>query len=322
LSWTDIFPVLTEEMIATYRAGVSASERARYEQWFGVERIHHSKGRPPEAKKRTHVVSATLFWKHVMGTDPELPAPTRQRLVMAKRLGMVKRFAPWESYIEPLMQYSASAMERHPTVSFRLYLARDLEFLIDDFTALGWDVCLMKSSSLRYCPGGFWRFLALGDRGNLVTVIDTDRMAVVDGEIARTQMMSKLQLGLWRVPGYYAVDNNHQTEQVRYRPLLGGHFGGKSGLPVREMIEAFIWHTEHGTLPVMADMPGRGPTPIHRVKWPDYGYDEWFLLAALYPRMVRRGTLSFLPSNEQSLLLPVDIEYVTWANRRSEIVYF
>jgi hypothetical protein len=213
-------------------------------------------------------------------------------------------------------------MKRHPDVEFRLYLASDLDFLIDELTALGWTVYLMRSPSVRYAPGGFWRFLALEDKGKLVTVIDTDRMSEVDGEIARTKLMAQLKLGLWRVPGYYGSDNGKGNDTVRYRPILGGHFGGKSGLPVQEMIEAFIWHTEHGTLPTMADIPGRGPVPIHRVNWPDYGYDEWFQLAALYPRMVQKGTLTFLPNNTLSSLLPLDIEYVTWANRRSEIVFF
>ena len=333
MSWTDVFPVLSDEMLDAYRQGASGAELAQYDEWLGLERIYPAKDRktqPPDgtAKTKPHVVSATLFWKHVNGADPNLPAPTRERMVMAKRMGLVKRFSPWESYVEPLIRYSPGAMQRHPTVTFRLYLARDLDFLIDDFTSLGWEVHLMRSPSLRYCPGGFWRFLALGERGKLVTVIDTDRMSDVDGEIARTQMMDDLGLGLWRVPGYYGIDNHLTTTQdeevdrVRYRPLLGGHFGGKGGLPVREMIEAFIWHTEHGTLPVMANLPRRGPVPIHRVAWPDYGYDEWFQLAALYPRMVPRGTLTFLPADAQSLLLPSDIEYVTWANRRSEIVYF
>ena len=124
------------------------------------------------------------------------------------------------------------------------------------------------------------------------------------------------------MPGYYSVDNQPQPDGVRYRPLLGGHFGGKSGIPVREMIEAFIWHTERKTLPTMANFPGRGQVPIHRTEWPDYGFDEWFQLAALYPRMIRKGTLTFLPMNTASVVLPLDIEYVTWANRRSEIVYF
>lgn len=46
------------------------------------------------------------------------------------------------------------------------------------------------------------------------------------------------------------------------------------------------------------------------------------MLAGLYPRMAPRGTLTFVPSDAQSTLLPLDIEYVTWANRRSELVYF
>jgi hypothetical protein len=37
----------------------------------------------------------------------------------------------------------------------------------------------MKSASIRYCPSGFWRFLALEEEDALVTVIDTDRMGSV-----------------------------------------------------------------------------------------------------------------------------------------------
>jgi hypothetical protein len=161
MSWTDIFPVLSDEMLDAYRQGASGAELAQYDEWLGVERICPAKGRkaqPPDGvgKTKPHVVSATLFWKHVIGADPDLPKPTRERLVMAKRMGLVKRFSPWESYVEPLIRYSPGTMERHPNVRFRLYLARDLDFLINDFTTLGWEVFLMKSPSLRYCPGGFW----------------------------------------------------------------------------------------------------------------------------------------------------------------------
>lgn len=261
MSWTDIFPVLSDSLVIDYQTLATTAERLEMEEWLGVEKIFPARRRPSEktgqGRRRRHLVSATLFWKHVQGADPDLPVPSRERLVMAKRLGLVKRFSPWTSYVEPLMDWSARAVERHPDVAFRLYLARDLEFLVPDLTELGWEVHLMKSSSLRYCPGGFWRFLALGERGKCVTVIDTDRMNVVDGEIARTKMMDEMGLGLWRVPGYYGVDNDRKTDRVRYRPILGGHFGGVGGLPVRELIEAFIWHARRGTLPEMADMPGR-----------------------------------------------------------------
>ncbi len=339
MSWTDIFPVLTDEMVAEYEALRTAEEAAQFEEWFGIERKWRGDSRfqiqdssvrcsgvnsvsEVKPKGPRHIVSTTLFWKHVMGTDPDLPVPTRERLVMAKRLGLVKRFKPWESYVEPMLGYSQTVMERNPDVQFRLYLAHDLEFLVEDFVALGWEVILMKSPSVRYSPGGFWRFLALEEKKALVTIIDSDRMSEAEGEIARTKLMHEMGLGLWRVPGYYGVDNDAAVDRIRYRPILGGHFGGKGGLPIRKLIEATIWHTQRGTMPQTANVPGRGAMPINYTKWPDYGFDEWFQLAALFPRMVQRGTLSFVPKDARSFLLPVDIEYVTWANRRSEMLYF
>jgi hypothetical protein len=315
-------------MINAFAEGVSEAERAEFEEWFGVEKVHPpsrgtgEKTAPRRAEERSgrHIVSATLFWKHVNGEDPELPRPTRELLVDAKRLGLVKRFSPWDSYIDPLLLHSTEAMKRHPDVEFRLYLAADLDFLVPELTEMGWEVHLMKSPSLRYCPGGFWRFLALEEPGALVTVIDTDRMGEVSGEIARTELMAEMGLGLWRVPGYY---NAPITKEVRYRPILGGHFGGRGGLmPVRELIEAFVWHGKHGSLPLVAKIPGRGEVPMKFSKWPDYGFDEWFQLAGMYPRFAPHGTLSFIPLDARSVLLPVDIEYVTWANPRSELVYF
>ena len=272
-----------------------------------------------EAPPRKHVLSATLFWKHVNEGDPELPVPTREMLVDAKRMGLVKRFAPWESYIAPLFLHTPGAVARHPGVEFRLHLASDLEFLADDLCDLGWTVYLMKSPSIRYCPGGFWRFWPLEEEGSLVTVIDTDRMGEVSGEIARTEAMAAMGLGLWRVPGYY---NSDLSKQVRYRPILGGHFGAAGGIPVRRLVECFVWHWRRGTLPNTAQVPGVGERPIQSATWPNYGFDEWFLLAGLYPRLAPAGTITLIPSDARSLLLPADIEYATWANPRSECVYF
>jgi len=325
MSWTDIFPVLDDELLDAYEAGATEEEKAEFEEWFGVAKIFRADRETPPLPdsglpEGSHqVVSATLFWKHVNGADPDLPVPTRELLVDAGRLGLVKRFSPWENYIEPLMMHSKGAMERHPDVRFRLYLAADLDFLVPDLNALGWDVYLMKSPSIRYSPGGFWRFLALEDPNALVTIIDTDRMNEVSNEIGRTQGMARMGLGLWRVPGYY---NSDLKKQVRYRPILGGHFGGRGGYPIQKLIEAFVWHWRHETLPQTAKIPGVGERPIQFAKWPDYGFDEWFQLAALYPRMVFSGTLTFIPSDSRSLLLPIDIEYAMWANPQSEAVYF
>lgn len=319
MSWTDIFPVLDEDLLEAYEQGATGEEKREFEEWFGVDRVIPAEREIVDGPGPRHVVSATLFWKHVNGVDPDLPKPTRELLVDAGRLGLVKRFSPWESYIEPLFMHSAGAMKQNPEVRFRLYLAADLDFLVPELSALGWDIHLMKSPSIRYCPGGFWRFLALEDPEALVTVIDTDRMNEVSNEIGRTRVMHEMGLGLWRVPGYY---NSDLSKQVRYRPILGGHFGARGGYPIQKLIEAFVWHWRHGSLPQTANIPGIGERPIQFAKWPDYGFDEWFQLAALYPRLVPSGTLTFIPSDSRSLLLPIDIEYAMWANPRSEAVYF
>ncbi len=269
--------------------------------------------------RKFEIVSATLFWKHVHPADPDLPVPTRRRMVDARRLGLVKRFSPWSSYVEPLLLWTREAVGSNPGVTFRLYLGSDLGFLVDELTAVGWEVHLMKSPSIRYCPGGFWRFLALEEPAALVSVIDTDRMGEVSHEIRRTRAMAQAGLGLWRVPGYY---NSDLARQVRYRPILGGHFGAQGGIPVRKLIEAFLWHSERGSLRKTAFIPGVGERPIQFAKWPGYGFDEWFQLVALYPWLVHRGTLTFIPSDARSLLLPADLEYALWANPRSESIYF
>lgn len=316
MCWLDIFPVISGVMLDAYQRSVSDDDRNCYEDWLMVGDIHLS-GRMVQGAQ--HCVSATLFWKHVNGDDPDLPVPTREMMVNARRDGLVKRFCPWESYVEPLLYHSQRAMKEHPNVQFRLYLANDLDFLISELNELGWDVYLMKSPSIRYCPGGFWRFLPLEEEGQLVTVIDTDRMDEVSGEIARTEAMAQLGLGLWRVPGYY---NAPVHEQVRYRPILGGHFGARGGIPIRELIEAFIWHEQNGTLPMTANIPGVGERPLQFAKWPNYGYDEVFQLIALYPWLVKNGTLSFIPHDARSMLLPADVEYALQAHGGSEIVYF
>jgi len=51
-------------------------------------------------------------------------------MVNARRDGLVKRFCPWESYVEPLLDHSQAAMKSHPDVQFRLYLANDARSML------------------------------------------------------------------------------------------------------------------------------------------------------------------------------------------------
>jgi hypothetical protein len=164
MSWTESFPFLSNGLIAEYDELATASERAELEDWLGVAKVHN---RQPGKR---HVVSMALFWKHVNADHPELATPNRHRLLHSRRLGLVQRFDPYESYVEPLLRHGPDLTAAHPGVCFRVYLAGDLDFLRPELVTAGVEVRVMKSSSVRCCPGGFWRFPALGDRGKLVTV--------------------------------------------------------------------------------------------------------------------------------------------------------
>ncbi len=313
MSWTTVFPVLTDEMVEQYEAESTGAERSELDGWFSIQRVIN-----PQPRMR-HVVSTSLFWKNPRGNDPELPSLDRKTLKQARKRGLVCRYEPWSHYVEPLLAGARQILSRRTDVTFRVYLAADLEFLVKDLVKAGCEIRLMKSSSVRHNPGAMWRFLALEEKDSLVTLCDSDRAPMAEPDILRTEEMAKAGLGLWRVPvwGDLASDGT-----VPYRPMFGGQFGGCPKLPMRRLMKAFVWHSRRGTISAQCQLPACGERPINGGTWPDYGFDEYFLIAAVYPRAARKGVLSFIPSNARSRLLPLDIEYVTWANPRSELVYF
>ena len=109
---------------------------------------------------------------------------------------------------------------------------------------------------------------------------------------------------------------------MNYRPILACQFGSLKPLPVSKLMKALIWNTGKGNISIKCKPPGCGEQTIYGTAWPDYGFDEWFLQAAVYPRVATHGVLSFIPVSARSRFLPLDIEYCTWANPRAEISYF
>jgi hypothetical protein len=230
MSWTESFPVLDDEMVETYEAGVSAKDRAEYDDWFAVDRVINK-------SKALHLVVFSLFWRNLNTDDPELPPLDRNTLMRAEEKGLVQRFAPWDHYIQPLLDGAKRLAERRPDVGFRIYLAADMHFLVEDFTELGCEVCLMKTSSVRHNPGAMWRFLALEDKTKLITISDADRAPLVEADIQRTELMSKIGLGFWRVPVWGELNDQGM---LGYRPILGCQFGSSKRLPARQLMKALI----------------------------------------------------------------------------------
>ena len=313
MSWTEVFPIFDDEMVEEFEREATLGERTELEEWYGVAEIFG-------AREARHVVSYSLFWKNVRVSDGPLPKPSRKMMQNAVELGLARRFDPWKHYVEPLLNEIPKFREKYPDVAFRVYLAKDLEFLIGDLLAAGCEVYWMKHSSLGFAPGGLWRFLPIEEEGRLVTVADIDRMEHLDGEIARTEAMARAGLGMWRVPVYTDTTKNGA---VSYLPVVGCQSGWRGGVAeIRRLVDAFTWKCRRGEMPTVVDYPNCGPRMILQARWPDYGFDEWFITAAVYPRAAQAGVLTFVPTTAKGQLLTLDIEYVTWANPNSQLVYF
>jgi hypothetical protein len=317
MSWSDVFPILTDEMVETFFESASAEERFELDELFGVRNVFNLRAVPGA---RQHVVAASLFWKNTKAEEPDLPPLSRDLLKRAPELCLVRRFSPWEHYVQPLLDGAEVLAVERPEIIFRVYLAADMDFLVQDFVERNCEVHLMRSPSLRHNPGAMWRFLALEHEG-LVTITDSDRAPDVLHDIERTELVVKHGLGHWRV-AYIWGDEEYDCSH--YRTIMACQFGSASPLPAGDLMRAMLWHTKHGSLPTHCTKGSQIRVQAFGSNWPDYGFDEWFLNVAVHPRIAFSGVLTFVPWNDRKLnhWFALDIEYVTWANSKSEIIYY
>lgn len=320
MSWSDFYPVFEDLHISEYEELVTNIERVELEDWCEVSR------RINERPAR-HRVATSLFWKNLLADEGELTVVSREQMMDADNLGLISRYAPWDHYVKPLLRGAGVLGKARPEVVLRVYLAADLEFLIEDLVAVGCEVFLMKSASIRHNPGALWRFLALEAEGEWITVVDADRGNDILADVERSEQAMETGLGMWRMP-YFFDDPRHRYHIGYYRPINACQFGARGGQPVAQLIKAFIWHNRRGTMRTTWQEAGdRGeeePQPIAATNWPSYGFDEWFLLAVMYPRWAFEGVLTFFhwTKPELGFCQTLDVEYVTWANPSSEVFRF
>jgi len=312
MSWSDVFPVFTDEFVESFENEALPDEKLECGSLFEIEAIYNSR------TGCRHLVATTLFWKQDRLINGDLPEITRGSMIHAEELGLAGRYPPWESYVVPILEGAVALGRARRDVAIRVYLAKDLEFLIRDLVKVGCEVYLMKSCSIRHNPGAMWRFLALENSSCPVTITDSDRIKWVLADIARTEAAQRVGVGGWRVPYFYSAPDEG------YRPMSAAQFGSHHSYPMRLLMQAFVWHHLRGTMPTRCRLEGLREAEVAGRWWPDYGFDEWFLLAVMYPRMAHEGLLTFFPWDMESpgQFFALDIEYCTWANPQSELIYY
>ena len=318
--WTSVFPVLDDEDVRGYATRATAAEKHEIgglleekqvvpgRRSSGIDPRNHWAGGHPK-----QIVSASLFWRDLRDDAPEVADDaTPKNFDQGASSG-------WAAYFARLGDLSAGLFDAHPEVSFRLYVGAGMEARAEALASIGWDVHVMKHASPRYCPAALWRFLALGESNSHVTVVDLERMDEAMTDIGRTRALPVTGLGAWRVPAYY---NAEADRFMLYRPMIGGQFGAKSVEDIKLLLESFLWHSRRGSLRATAMVPGADEKVFPFSLWLGFGFDEWFLLTTLFPRLAAEGLLTFVPSDSRSTWLPFDLEYVMWCNPDSESILF
>lgn len=316
MGWADIFPVLDDTMVARYQAEASAEDQTRLQRHFEIAEII-------ERKPARHIAAVSLFWKPMWREEQDYPPPTRALMQNPARKGLSTRFGnPWTHYVDPLLRAAKLLSKEQPEVTLRVYLAHDLSFLIDDLVTAGCEVFLMQSSSLRACPGMMWRFLAL-EAGTLVTMIDSDLGDSLLPNLERTELMASGGLKYWRTPFLPGPGQLNHGNPGWYRTSVGTHSGSTLKLSISLLAQALLWNLEKGHL---RDHCTIGPRkiPIWGAKWPDYGFDEFFLNTVIFPRAAKEGILTLLNREDtsQSYWLALDIEHCLKKHPHSEIMFW
>lgn len=316
MSWSDIFPVLDDSMVAAYQAEATPDEKRDLGRLFEAEGIFN----PRPAK---HIVSTSLFWKPTRKAEPDYPAPSREVMENPEKFGLSSRFeSPWDHYVVPLLTTARTLRTERPDLTPRVYLANDLAFLIEELTSADCEVYLMKSSSLRHNPGAMWRFLAMEEAG-LVTVCDSDRAEDLLHNVERTELLATGTLKYWRTPYFPGEVGGNYGCPSTYRSTNACHFGAATSLPIRLLAEALLWNVARKKIETRCTV-GPLKIPIYGTNWPDYGYDEYFLNTAVYPRMAKEGILTLLYRRDQShsYWLALDLEFCAKANSNSETLHW
>lgn len=305
MSWSDHFPILTDEQVLHFEDSASLEERCALNNLFAGRRLASRHG-------CLHLICLTL--------SPELPPPSR----------FLSAFSPpgsWSNLnkcipaeISILLQNTTRRLaSERPEVGLRIYLDPVWAESADGLLEMGCDVILMAGASAGPNPASLWRFLAL-EEDLTVTFLSLADLGHMDVFIERSAALGPSGMKLWRSP---------MDRRLNYRPIDPDRFGSIQARPVRDLLCAFTWHVKRGQGPrESSSVEGTKetqPLQAERERKADWGgpdLAEFFLMSAIYPRAAFDGMLSLIEAHQQhSTWQLLDIEYANWSNADSEILF-
>ena len=312
MRWEDIYPVMSEADVREFHEKATAAEKIELASFFEVEQVFNQ-------RDSQEIVSISLFFKPYKTDKVQFPQLTEEVLRNARKLGLVERYEPWNHYVQAILDGAERLHRKAPEVTLRIYLANDLSFMLPHLLERHCEVFLMAHSSISMQPGMMWRFLAFEEEGKEITITDADRCRFAYEDALRTRQLRGKPQNYWRLAYVWCRD------PVAYNPIVACEFGGRGGLPVRDLAMAYIWHSWQGHFQsIKHPVSGEEATiPDDRAIWPNYGFDERFIAAAIYPLMAKKGILTISEKNHfLGHWFAFDLQYCTRLNESSELIIF
>lgn len=303
MSWSDYYPIFTDEMVQAYESECPEREISLVRKFFEIDRIINSQA-------QSHIVALSLA-----GVPPGVPPEALNLYSELEDPEMI--IGNWKSALRDKQRYFEDLKNSHPDTVVRIYLAAHLDSLIPMFTDAGFEIHLMTSDADCFGLSKLWPLLALNDGDHLVTLTTLDGLKSVVTDVTRTKATSEAGLQIWRTP----FGSSFSKPVPTYFPISSGSFGSTQGLPIKLLLESFLWHSMKETLPMEIVFPGAGSRRIDEADWRHKNYNEWFAALAIYPRAACGGTLTFLLIRDHPPLTCVDLEYVSWANPESQVIF-
>jgi hypothetical protein len=295
---------------------------AELDTLFEVQKVHNL--------KRGHhkkVLAFSLFWK---SPNLEIRQPeVNQRTVYQRSPSVKGGLSFYQKYGGPLIRRLKTFKKFYPHWIARVYLAKDLSFLIPRLQGPDVEIFVMSTNSMRASPGAMWRFLVFDDPDVSVAYVRDadDAPGRMDGDFSHTNKIlnwvhSDDTEGFFRVRDLGLLSRRVITHK-RYSPIVASAFGAKkvNWINMKKAMQGYILHrvlfANERRHP--KDMPFVGHPFGFGNRFPDYGFDERFLKHVLYFEAIKRGQLTLISTDrmrDRVRNLPrqnwvrLDIEYV------------
>jgi hypothetical protein len=271
-------PLEISELKSLYQK--SPDEHQRLSSYFKIKKTINS-------QSKQKLVAYSLFWK-----PQEI---VNQSTVHELRFWKDRECSFFDKYVSPLIKSIQYYLKHESKTKVRIYLAADLEFLIDQLLFPNVEIFLMESSSIGHSPGAMWRFLAISDpEAEYICCKDSD-------DKIKSEQENKINLwfndpnysGFYRIHSPKIIENE---QDALYSPIQAGLFGAKcqSALDIESIMKGFILYKE-----LNKDEPRHNRDksyPMHPFGYanqmPSYGFDERFLKHVIYHLAASQGMLT------------------------------